>query len=265
MRLLTSQTLRCLLAGFLLAATAPVLAAVEYQYTVLERERHDPEVFTQGFLIHDGWFYESSGQYGRSFLLRYPLDGKSDKKPERLALPRDIFAEGLAIAGNKLVLLSWKAGRAWVLDSRDFRLLKELHYSGEGWGLTHNGEHFILSDGTDLLRFYDDDFRLVDTLKVRLDGKAVKQLNELEYHDGLIWANQWMTDTIYAIDAASGEVKATVDLGDLQNRSATRSGESVLNGIAYDKERDAFWITGKYWRHRYLLKFSEPAPKQADR
>lgn len=259
------KTAPALLLAFCLLSVLPVSAAVEYQYTILERESHDPEVFTQGFLLHEGWFYESSGHYGRSFLLRYPLDGESGSRPKRIALPRDVFGEGIAMAGDRLFLLSWKAGKAWALDKDSLQVLREFRYGGEGWGLTHNGDRFILSDGSDLLRFYDEDFQLVDTLKVRLDGKAVKRLNELEYHDGLIWANQWMANTIYAIDAESGDVEATVDLSALQRRSAARSGESVLNGIAYDKERDAFWITGKYWRHRYLLRFSEPTAKQADR
>ncbi|MEX1033883.1 MAG: glutaminyl-peptide cyclotransferase [Cellvibrionaceae bacterium] len=258
MRPLNKIILRRGLAVGLLAFCGQLLAAVEYQYTVLEKDTHDPRIFTQGFVLDEGWFYESSGHYGRSFLVRYPVDGESGAE-QRLALPRDIFAEGITVIDERLYLLSWKAGKAWVLDKNNFSVLATHGYNGEGWGLTHNGEHLIMSDGTDILRFYSiDDFALQHTVKVRLDGEPVRNLNELEYRDGLVWANQWQSNNIYVINAESGKVEAIADLEELQKASAARAGESVLNGIAYDRKRDAFWITGKYWRHRYLLQFESP-------
>lgn len=252
---LLKANIRWLLAGLLLCCQAS-LGAVEYQYTVLEKDVHDPGIFTQGFVLDEGWFYESSGHYGRSFVLRYPENGEGPGPEQRLALPRNIFAEGITIVGDQLYVLSWKAGKAWTLDKNSFQLIDEYRYGGEGWGLTHDGEQLIFSDGTDVLRFYSHDFELLDTRKVQLNGKPVTRLNELEYHDGMIWANQWQSNTIYAISAENGHVQATVELDELQQESATRSGESVLNGIAYDEKRDAFWITGKYWRNRYLLRFN---------
>jgi glutaminyl-peptide cyclotransferase len=237
----------------LLSHLAP--AAVAYHYTILEKADHNPDVFTQGFVLDQDWFYESSGHYGRSFLLRYPKSGKNPDAEKRLALPPHRFAEGITIVGKHLYLLSWKAGTAQVFDKHTFQLLDEYRYDGEGWGLTHDGQRLILSDGTDVLRFYSNNFALLGTRKVRLNGKPLKQLNELEYQGGMIWANRWQSNTLYAINARSGTVEAVVDLSKLHAESAPPSSDSVLNGIAYDKERDAFWITGKYWRHRYLLRF----------
>lgn len=259
MRRHPQATLPCSVLALCLLLICPLSqAARQHDYTILERAPHDPDVFTQGFVLDEDWFYESSGHYGRSFLLRYAKHNTSQQE-DRLDLPRDIFAEGITVVDKHLYLLSWRAGKAWRLDKNSLEVLNQYSYSGEGWGLAHDGKQLILSDGSDVLRFYSDDFELRGTLKVRLNGKAVQRLNELEYHDGLIWANQWLSNTLYGINARSGAVEATVELERLQKESALRSDESVLNGIAYDAERDAFWITGKYWRHRYLLRFS-PAP-----
>jgi glutamine cyclotransferase len=237
-----------------LAGAYPAISAEQLGYEVLAREDHDREVFTQGFALDGDHFYESSGHYGRSFLLRYPRSGGDN---QRLALPRNIFAEGIEVVGDRLYLLSWKAGKGWALDKDSFQLEKEFRYEGEGWGLTHDGERLILSDGTDRLRFYDENFQWLGDRRIHLNGESLRWLNELEYQGGLVWANQWHSDTIYAIDPESGAVMATVDLAALRPEAADRSRESVLNGIAWDEERKAFWITGKYWRYRYLVKFGE--------
>lgn len=241
----------------LLSAFAQVLLANEKpeDFTILAREDHDTAAFTQGFALDENWFYESSGHYGRSFLLRYEKDGSNSGRI-RLDLPRDIFAEGLEVVGERLFLLSWRAGRGWVYDKNSFTLESEFRYHGEGWGLTYDGEQLVMSDGSDMLRFYDEDFQLLGSIAVRHEGRPLRNLNELEYHDGMIWANQWHSNFIYAIDPASGEVKRRVDLSELQEASASPSPESVANGIAYDAGHDAFWITGKYWKHRYLLRFT---------
>lgn len=241
----------------LFAIASRVGGAEQLGYTVLAREAHDREVFTQGFVLDDGHFYESSGHYGRSFLLRYPAEDDNGRKA-RLSLPRNVFAEGIEVVGDRLYLLSWREGKAWALDKHSLKVKSEYSYSGEGWGLAHDGKRLIMTDGTDSLRFYSEEFEALGSRKVRLDDEPVQRLNELEYQGGLIWANQWHSDTIYVIDPESGVVRATVDLPALRREAGINSGESVLNGIAYDEARDAFWITGKYWRYRYLLKFHRP-------
>lgn len=250
----------CVMTFALLAIANWAMGAERLAYTVLARETHDAGVFTQGFVLDQGYFYESSGQYGRSFVLRYPSQDGDGKQPKRLALPRNVFAEGIEVVGDLLYLLSWREGKAWALDKNTLEVKKEFRYSGEGWGLTHDGERLIMTDGTNSLRFFDENFEPLGSRKVHLEGEPVPRLNELEYQGGLIWANQWHSDTIYAIDPQTGAVKAMVDLPALRREAGIDSRDSVLNGIAYDEAQDAFWVTGKYWRYRYLLKFHRPAP-----
>ncbi|MGQ9427538.1 glutaminyl-peptide cyclotransferase [Gilvimarinus sp. F26214L] len=259
------MTRSILFTGVLLRALPIVLLSVgalaqdmkvkEYGYQTLDREPHDAQIFTQGFTIDEDYFFESSGHYGRSFLVRYSRSGEHRQKQD---IPRDIFAEGITVLDDRLYLLSWKAGKAWALSKHTLEVEDEYRYSGEGWGLTHNGTHLILSDGSDLLRYYDTEFKLQKTLPVRVGDKPLPRLNELEYHEGVIWANVWYDDRIYSIDASSGRVRGFVDLQPLREEAALRSSESVVNGIAYDPVHDGFWVTGKYWRYRYLIRLNPP-------
>lgn len=243
---------------FLLSLNVCASAAEEYGYTIITRQQHDPQIFTQGYIVDGDNFYESSGLYGRSFLVRYSKSNNADALPtKRLSLPRHIFAEGLTLFNDRLYLLSWREGQAWAFDKDSFEVLGSYRYSGEGWGLTHDGEVLILSDGSDTLRFYDSDFQLQGTLKVTLNGHPLTRLNELEYHKGVIWANQWYDKKLYAINRHDGEVAGYVDLRALHEEAAGPSSESVLNGIAYDADEDAFWVTGKNWRYQYLLRFTD--------
>lgn len=232
--------------------------ALEYGYTILERRHHDPDIFTQGYIVEGDNVYESSGLYRRSFILRYSKSADAEAGPgQRLDLPPNIFAEGLTLFNNRLYLLSWREGQAWAFDKDSFDVLDTYHYSGEGWGLTHDGDLLVMSDGSDTLRFYNGEFELQGSLQVRFNGKALNKLNELEYHDGLVWANRWHDSRIFAINRHSGSVEAFADLSALQREAAGASRESVANGIAYDANEDAFWVTGKNWRYQYLLRFAE--------
>lgn len=250
----------CLL-PILISCSAQSTEAVEYDYTILERRNHNPEIFTQGYIVEGNNFYESSGLYRRSFILRYSKSDDEGAEPaKRLDLPPNIFAEGLTLFNDRLYLLSWKEGQAWAFDKNSFEILDTYRYSGEGWGLTHDGELLIMSDGTATLRFYNEDFDLQGSQQVRFNGKALTQLNELEYHDGIVWANRWYDTRIFAINRHNGEVEAFVDLAALHREAAGASRESVVNGIAYDADADAFWVTGKYWRYQYLLRFTDKSP-----
>lgn len=250
-----------LLSAILLSCSASATAdAQEYSYTILERRDHDPNIFTQGYIVEGDKVYESSGLYGRSFILRYSKSGKEHSEPElRLDLPPNIFAEGLTLFNNRLYLLSWREGRAWAFDKHNFNVLDTYRYSGEGWGLTHDGELLIMSDGSDALRFYNGEFELQGSLQVSFNGKPLNKLNELDYHNGLVWSNRWYDTRIFAIDRHSGEVKAFADLSALHREAAGASPESVVNGIAYDAQEEAFWVTGKNWRYQYLLRFGDKA------
>lgn len=228
-----------------------------YRYQVLETVAHDPQLFTQGLVKEGEWFYESSGLYGKSRLLRYRSTGEnaSNQATNGSKLPEKFFAEGLALFNNRLYLLTWREGKTFVYNKETLKQLKSFNYSGEGWGLTHDGTHFIMSDGSDTLSFRSPTtFEVEKTITVHSGNRTWSDLNELEYVDGIVWANQWRTSNLLGIDENSGEVKIIIDLTALHRQAAVSRAESVANGIAYDKERDALWITGKYWRYRYLIK-----------
>lgn len=221
-------------------------------YTIIARIPHDPAAFTQGFLFHDGVFYESTGLYGRSSLRR--LDPDTGEVLQRRDLPVNLFGEGLALVGERLIQLTWKAGRALVWDRDSFELLNEFHYATEGWGLTFDGERLIMTDGSANLYFRDpDSFRLLGTRQVTENGRPVARLNELEYIHGEIWANIWMTDDIVRIDPDSGEVLARLDFSDLLSPADRHGNEDVLNGIAYDTEGERLFITGKRYGYIYHI------------
>ncbi len=223
-----------------LAHAAPVDA-----YRVLHTYPHDGNAFTQGLIFLDGKLYESTGLPGRSSLRKVNLDdGRVEKQHDVAA---QFFAEGLTHWGNTLVQLTWKSQKGFVYDRSSFRLLRTFEYSGEGWGLTQDGVHLILSDGSSSLRFLDPKtFREVRKFSVTDDGKPVTQLNELEYIHGEIYANIWQSNRIARIAPATGKVLGWIDLtGILSAADSTQA--DVLNGIAYDPQKKRLFVTGKLW------------------
>lgn len=228
---------------------APPQRVEELRVEVIRRYAHDTDSFTQGLLWHEGMLYESTGRYGHSELLRVALEtGASDR--ER-SVDRRLFAEGLARVGDRLYQLTWRAGQAhvWTLDAFEHR--RTFEYDGEGWGLCHDGEHLVMSDGSDRLAFRDpENFQVDHVVRVRDADGPVADLNELECVDGAIWANVWQTDRIVRIDPRTGRVTASVDASGLLD--ATERWEAdVLNGIAWIPEREHFLITGKLWPWLY--------------
>lgn len=207
---------------------------------------HDPQAFTQGLLFHDGYLYESTGLRGRSELRRVrPDDGVVDA---RVALDPALFGEGLARVGDRLVQLTWQSGRALVWDLARLEPLERFSYRGEGWGLCHDGERLVMSDGSDRLTFRaTDDFRLLGSVRVTLEGQPLFRLNELECVDGAVWANVWTKDDIVRIDPRSGAVTAVVDASGLRRGPGRARGDDVLNGIAAVPGSDRFFLTGKLW------------------
>lgn len=232
-------------------------------YTLLQHIEHNPKLFTQGLILNKGYFFESSGHYARSRIVRYPVQDEhkswlekvfSSHKQQR-SIERSIFAEGLTLLDDTLYLLSWTSGRAFSFDADTLKPRDEFSYTGQGWGLTHNGRELIRSDGSDYLHFHSpSDFSLNKRLWVKGLGRSWHNINELEYVDGLIWANIWQENIIIAIDADTGQVEHTLDLSDLVQQENTTKADAVLNGIAYDAKRKAFWVTGKYWQHLYLIR-----------
>jgi len=225
---------------------------VQLSYSVLASLPHPSDTFTQGLIVDGDEIVESSGLYGRSFLTRYAASAEDPGARHRL--PDDFFAEGIAQVGSKLWLLSWRRGLALLLDASTFQVEGEAAYRGEGWGLAYDGRSLIMSNGSDQLSFRDPQtFALQRALPVMRGGAAVYRLNELEYAHGWIWANVWYSTTIVIIDPSTGRVRGELDLAQLAAPHQARHAESVLNGIAYDPQADAYWVTGKYWSHRYLI------------
>lgn len=234
-------------------------------YRLLAERSHDAHLFTQGLLVADNRFYESSGLYGKSKLVSYYVDEPAPNWAS-IALPfvqqhtlaDEYFAEGLAHQGNQLFLLSWQEKTLFVLDKHNLQLRKTLPYEGEGWGLTSDGEALIRSDGSDQLFFHrPDTFALTKTVQVRDNNHTINYLNELEFAQGFIWANVWYQDYILKIDPTSGQVLGHLDLAALKQSLTLSSREFVLNGIAWDETRQAFWVTGKNWPKLFLIKVEE--------
>lgn len=219
---------------------------------VVARHPHDPGAFTQGLVWHDGFLFESTGLYGSSSLRRVDLDTGAVEEVRYLS--DDVFAEGLARVGDELVQLTWREGIAfrWPLDGfgRGEPERGRHAYRGEGWGLCFDGEHLVMSDGSDRLTLRDpQDFDVVRTVAVTLNGEPLEALNELECVDGYVWANVWHQDDIVRIDPADGVVDATVDLTGLLSTSerAALADGAVLNGIAWRPETATLLVTGKLW------------------
>lgn len=249
----------CLVSLTTLAAlqvAAAVSAATEYRYRVVAELPHDPQVFTQGLLYHEGRFYESGGLYGASRVLLRTLD--SAKPEQQRWLDRRLFAEGLTLLNGKLYQLTWKAGRCLVYDATNLQPRGSFPFPGEGWGLTTDGRALIASNGSDQLLFLDpDNFQVLRQLPVRLNGQPLDKLNELEWVEGKIYANIWKSDRLAIIDPVNGEVNATVDLSGLLPRELSGNAD-VLNGIAYDPKQQRLWVTGKLWPRLYQIELLPP-------
>ncbi|HEX5047258.1 MAG TPA: glutaminyl-peptide cyclotransferase [Gammaproteobacteria bacterium] len=215
---------------------------------------HDPRAFTQGLVIRGGRLYEGTGQYGQSTLRRVDLATGNVEKSRPLA--PEYFGEGVAVLGNKIYQLTWKNGAAFVYDLESFNVEKALQYKGEGWGLTDDGEHLIMSDGTATIRFLDPaTFATVRTIAVHDGDMAVDKLNELEFINGEIWSNVWYDDRIARISPADGAIVGWIDLSALYPKSA-RGSEAVLNGIAYDTAAKKLYVTGKNWPQLYEIELA---------
>jgi glutaminyl-peptide cyclotransferase len=222
---------------------------------VVARYPHDSNAFTQGLIFKDGYLYESTGRRGESSLRK--VDLTTGRVEELRSIAPEFFAEGLTEFNGRLIQLTWQRGIGFVYGLSDFVEQERFRYSGEGWGLTDDGEQLIMSDGTATLRFLDpNDFQVVRSVTVTSDGQSVVNLNELEFIDGAVWANIWYDERIARIDPATGEVHGWIDLSSLYP-AAQRNPDAVVNGIAYDEATDRIFVTGKLWPAVFELDFDE--------
>jgi len=226
-----------------------------YGFHVVRSYPHDPEAYTQGLIYRDGFLYESTGRNGRSSLRKVVLETGAVVRQE--TVDRQYFAEGLTEWRGRLIQLTWDSNVGFVYDMASFRLNRTFRYPGEGWGLTHDDARLIMSDGSDTLRFMDaESFQERRRVSVRDGGRPIRNLNELEYVNGEIYANVWHTDRIARIAPDSGRVVSWIDLTGLLPRVYQLEAEAVLNGIAYDAAGDRLFVTGKLWPTLFEIKLT---------
>lgn len=229
---------------------------VKEGYKVVHAYPHDKDAFTQGLVWDNGKFFEGTGQETGSSLRE--VDPETGKVLRQLNLDQSLFGEGIAILDGKIYQVTWKDKIGFVYDKSDFRLINKIYYSTQGWGLTTVDGKIVMSDGTNTIYFFEPEmFTVVSKIEVYDNEKKVDQLNELEYINGEIWANIWMTDTIARIDPVSGKVLAYINLKNLLPRSDRTETTDVLNGIAYDKDAKRIFLTGKYWPKLFEVRITD--------
>lgn len=231
----------------------PALQLPVYTFEVHKSYPHDPGAFTQGLVLQDGALFESTGLYGSSSLRQ--VDLKTGRVLKKISVPREYFAEGMTLFRDKIFQLTWQAHKGFTYDPVSFEKLGEFAYEGEGWGLTHDDQFLIMSDGTNRIRFLDpSSFRVVRSIEVHDGPRPLLELNELEYVKGSILANVWQTDRIARIDPRTGQVTGWIDLTGLLQLKDSSQPIDVLNGIAYDEAHDRLFVTGKLWPRLFEIK-----------
>jgi len=247
-------------------------------YEIVKSYPHDPQAFTQGLFFYDGFLYESTGlgKTNQSTLRKVEIE--TGKVVQKFDVPKPSFAEGIALLDGKIYQLTWQEGIARVFDAKDFTLIKEFPYQGEGWGLTTDGTHLFMTDHTHVMRVLSPEtFKSIKMLAVmREDGKPLMNINELEFVKGEIWANVWHSEKpdvlgkpnhIARIEPQTGKLLGWINLAGIspedQPAADARPGdpkqENVLNGIAYDAANDRIFVTGKNWKKLYEIKLKPAA------
>jgi len=234
---------------------APMTEVRRLRVNVLREFSHERDAYTQGLVWWNDVLFESTGREGESTLRR--LDPQTGRVEQRIDISAEYFGEGLALVDRRLIMLTWHGQVAFSYDRDSFELQDTFRYRGQGWGLCHDGDRLVMSDGTDRLTFRDPiTFEVLGEQRVRLEGQALRDLNELECVDGSIYANVWQTDFIVRIDPGTGQVLEVIDAAELL-QGGDRVGSEVLNGIAYNPDADTFYITGKWWPKMFEVRFVE--------
>ncbi len=220
---------------------------VEWKYEVVAVYPHDPTAFTQGLHYYDGYLYESTGLEGFSSIRKVDI---ATGEPEiNIPLAPHLFGEGLTMVGDQFFQITWKSGVGFVYNT-ELQQVRRFDYSGQGWGLTYDGRHLIMSDGAAYLRFFDPQtMQEVRSVPISYGSFKIDRINEMEFVDGLIFANRWQHDVIYVIDPQTGRIVAQVSMQGLLPANERPSGkdDGALNGIAYNPKSGTFYVTGKKW------------------
>lgn len=244
--------------AILLAVSASLRCSAQlksYKVEVVREYPHDVTSYTQGLFFHDGQMYESTGVAGESTFRK--VDMATGKPLRKLEFADRYFVEGSVVLGDNLYILTWHNNVAFVYDINTLEYRSTWSYPREGWGLTTDGRSLIASDGSSTLYFMTPEFKMERQVTVKLQGRPMRLLNELEYIDGKIWANVYTSDMILIIDPATGKVEATVDCSGLLPESLRKPDTDVLNGIAYNPADGKLYLTGKNWPRLYEVKIVE--------
>ena len=225
-----------------------------YSLEVVAEYPHDREAYTQGLFFHDGLLYESTGRHGKSTFRTVDLE--SGEVLDRIPFDKKYFVEGSVIFGDNLYILTWETRKAFVYDAKTLKFKASWSYPREGWGITTDGKQLIASDGSSLLYFMDENFKVERKVMVKLNDRPVRWLNELEYIDGKIWANVYTTDEIVIINPKDGRVEGVIDCKGLLPDELRRPDTDVLNGIAYNPETGKIYLTGKNWPKMYEVRLA---------
>ena len=227
-----------------------------YTYKVVNTYPHDRSAFTEGLVFEDGVLYEGTGLNGYSNLRIVKLE--TGETLQIYELPPQFFGEGVTIYGNKIIQLTWKSHIGFVYDKYSFKLLQEFNYPDEGWGITHDGKHLIMSDGSSTLHFLDPEtFEEISRIEVSTNDIPVTKINELEYIQGEIYANIWQIERIARIDPLTGQVVGWIDLKGILSPEDHSETVDVLNGIAYDAKNSRLFVTGKFWPKLFEIELIE--------
>ena len=222
-----------------------------YDYNIVAEYPHSTRSYTQGLQYVDGVMWEGTGREGRSYLQR--IDLKTGAVDIVASLPEDEFGEGITHFNNAIYQLTWENHKAYLYDSAG-KLIKSIPYRGEGWGITTDGEHLYMSDGTSTIRQVNPEtFATEKSICVTLNGEPLHMLNELEWINGHIWANVYLTDAIVEIDPTTGVVVGFVDLTELRDRLRRNPEAEALNGIAYNPETGNLYVAGKDWNRLFEI------------
>ncbi|GAB1307542.1 glutaminyl-peptide cyclotransferase [Urechidicola sp. KH5] len=240
---------------FFLADSQPSV----YDFEIINRYPHDTKAYTQGLEYHDGFLYESTGRNGQSSIRKVELT--TGKVLQKFDLDEQYFGEGITMMGDSIFMLTWRKGVGFIFDKNTFEELGTFKYKNslQGWGLTNNGEQLIKTDGTERIWFLDPKTQKeLSFIEAYTNTRKVEQLNELEYIDGIIYANIYQQNSILMVDSSNGKVVGVADLNKLKAEMAKTQKlvpqDEVLNGIAYDAENDRLFVTGKNWGNVFEIK-----------
>ncbi len=238
----------------------PVQAPLKYGYQIVRTFPHDRKAYTQGLQYWDGYLYEGTGQYGESSIRK--IDIQKGEILSVLNIDNQYFGEGITIYNDKIYQITWRSRKGFIYDLKTFTRQSVFNYNSEGWGITTAGNRLIMSDGSNkLYHIAPSGFSIIKEVEVYDHQGEVNQLNELEYVNGLVWANVWLTNRIVAIDPESGVVKAELDMSGLlpaTDWATLNEKDDVLNGIAWNPEKNTFYVTGKRWPKMFEIKINEP-------